>query len=115
MPFKPGQSGNPNGRPRVRLPDGRSLSDVAKEHTPAALRALVSILRDKQSPAAARVQAATALLDRGWGRPHQSVSAELTGTMSMADQVRRGIEFARQQREIEEAEALDPQNSRSVN
>jgi hypothetical protein len=100
MPFKRGQSGNPSGRPRIKLPDGRSLADVAKEHTHAAVTALVAILRDERASASARVQAATALLDRGWGKPHQTVSAELKERGSMADHVRRGRERARKYDEL---------------
>lgn len=78
MTFAKGQSGNPNGRPKKLLPDGRSLSDLCKIHTDVAVMALSDILRDDGAPAAARIQAAQALLDRGWGRPAQSV--ELSGT-----------------------------------
>lgn len=77
MAFEKGKSGNPKGRPKVLLADGRSLSDVAKEHTQAAIQTLVDIAGDEEQPAAARVSAAGAILDRGWGRAAQSV--ELTG------------------------------------
>lgn len=77
MPFVKGQSGNPSGRPKKLLPDGRSLSDLAKDYTSDAVQALVDVLSGDGAPHAARVSAATALLDRGWGKPSQSV--ELTG------------------------------------
>lgn len=73
MAFVKGKSGNPNGRPKVVLPDGRSLSDIAKGHTMAAVEALVEIMKDKDAPQAARVSAINSLLDRGWGRSPQSV------------------------------------------
>jgi hypothetical protein len=71
--FEKGQSGNPGGRPPRRLPDGRSLTELAREKTEDALAALAAVLEDARSPAAARVAAATALLDRGWGRPAQTI------------------------------------------
>lgn len=105
MPFEPGQSGNPSGRPKSKMADGRSLSDVAKEHTEAAIKALVAIVRNKRASASARVQAATALLDRGWGRPHQTVSAGIDEkSNSPLEQVRRGIAYAEKMRELERLE-----------
>lgn len=95
MTFRPGQSGNPRGRPKVTLADGRSLSDLAKEHTETALTALISVLKDKRASASARVQAATALLDRGWGRPHQAV-APSSSRLSLADELQ-----AAKQRELD--------------
>lgn len=67
--FKPGQSGNPLGRSK----DSYRVSDLAKTHTEKALNTLVEIIEDKKAPPAARVQAATAILDRGWGKPVQQI------------------------------------------
>jgi hypothetical protein len=41
-----------------------------------AIRNLASIMDDKKQPAASRVSAAVALLDRGWGRPAQAISGD---------------------------------------
>ena len=102
MTFRPGQSGNPAGRPRKCLPDGRSLSDLAKEHTATAVQALVGILEDQASPPSAVVQAATALLDRGWGRPQQAVLVDQTMGSSLVEELeaarRRAIAHAQEQR-----------------
>ncbi len=73
MPFAPGQSGNPSGRPKVNA----EAQALARLHTRDAITALASIAKDKDQPAAARVTASTALLDRAWGRPAQAM--EVTG------------------------------------
>lgn len=74
--FVKGQSGNPGGRPKA----DQSLRELARTHTADAITALVRVMTSKKSPAAAVVSAAIALLDRGHGRPMQSmeVNADLT-------------------------------------
>jgi hypothetical protein len=69
--FKPGQSGNPNGRPKV-LAD---VQNAAREHSTEAIETLAQIMRNPKAPAAARIAAASALLDRGYGKPSQSIEA----------------------------------------
>jgi hypothetical protein len=70
--WKKGQSGNPGGLPKD-LPGLRAL---ARGHTAEAIETLAKIMMGRY-PAAARVQAANALLDRGYGRPQQYVEADL--------------------------------------
>jgi hypothetical protein len=72
--FKPGQSGNPNGRPKV-LAD---VQNAAREHSSEAIETLAQIMRNPRAPATARIAAASALLDRGYGRPLQTVDANNT-------------------------------------
>ncbi len=53
----------------------RALTEIrslARSHTRTALNVLVGIMRSKDATAAARVSAANALLDRGWGRAPQA-------------------------------------------
>jgi Family of unknown function (DUF5681) len=71
--FKPGQSGNPGGRPKV-VGEIRAL---ARQHTQTALKTLIDIAADKKAPAAARVAAAAHLLDRGYGRPETKIEATI--------------------------------------
>lgn len=74
MPFEKGQSGNPGGRAKVKLADGRTLTDLAREYTEEAVEALVEVMRDKQAPAAARVAASDKILNRGWGQAPQTIA-----------------------------------------
>ena len=49
----------------------RTLSEMAREHAPEALRVLLHVATKGESESA-RVTAANAILDRGYGRPMQS-------------------------------------------
>jgi hypothetical protein len=70
----------PAKRPRTRLqrltPEGHTLSELAREHTKEAIAVLVTIMTSTGSDTA-RISAANALLDRGWGRPRQEVEVDL--------------------------------------
>src|SRR4051794_5342837 len=68
--FKPGQSGNPGGRPRT-IGDVR---DAAREHTVEAIERLAHWMRSNDPRAS--IAAATALLDRGWGKAAQPLAGE---------------------------------------
>jgi hypothetical protein len=62
--YLPGVSGNPSGMSRALV----EVTELARQHAPDALAALVEIATRGKSESA-RVAAATALLDRGYGRP----------------------------------------------
>lgn len=49
----------------------RDLMEMAKGHAPAALKTLVAIAGSSKHTASARVSAATAILDRAYGKPPQ--------------------------------------------
>jgi hypothetical protein len=53
-----------------------NLSELAREHTQDALSALVGVMNTSQSDSA-RIAAATAILDRGYGRPTKTTSLEV--------------------------------------
>jgi hypothetical protein len=79
--FKPGVSGNPGGRPkRPQTVEARRIilgaKEAAREMTLDAIDTLASIMKDPKAPAAARISAAVALLDRGHGRPYQAVDVK---------------------------------------
>ena len=54
------------------------IASLARMHTRKAVKTLAAILNEPRAPYAARVAAAEALLDRGWGKPKQSHEAEIT-------------------------------------
>jgi Family of unknown function (DUF5681) len=66
--FKPGQSGNPGGRPKG-LAD---VTELARQHTEEAIQTLANVMR-RGSPAA-KVAAANAILNRAWGEPPKTVT-----------------------------------------
>jgi uncharacterized protein DUF5681 len=69
--FQSGVSGNPGGRPK-KLAD---IQEAAQEHSVDAIRTLASIMNNAKTPPAARIAAASALLDRGFGKPLQMVES----------------------------------------
>lgn len=54
------------------------LKDMAREYTTEALEALVGVLRESPSDAA-KVAAANAILDRGYGKPSQVLNGDEDG------------------------------------
>jgi hypothetical protein len=64
--FKPGQSGNPGGRPAVV----KDIRELARRHTNEAVAALIKAL-DNQGE---RVPAAEVLLAYGYGRPQRTLN-----------------------------------------
>lgn len=76
MVWTKGQSGNPSGRPKKVLPSGKTISEAAIEHAEQALQTLADILVNPQASESARVSAANSLLDRGFGKPTQTLAGD---------------------------------------
>src|SRR5262245_40076586 len=83
-PFKKGQSGNPGGRPKVIA----EVKELARAHTADAIQTLVSIMTNPKSAPAARVSAANALLDRGYGKPPQHITGQNANYVALLPQPR---------------------------
>jgi len=49
------------------------IRSLARSYTESAIKTLAGVMQQPEAPPAARVSAATALLDRGWGKPAQTV------------------------------------------
>lgn len=54
------------------------IKSLARAHTHGAIRVLAGIMNETKAPHSARVAAANALLDRGYGKAPQHVTGELT-------------------------------------
>ena len=62
---------------------------LARQHTALAIRTLVGIASQRSASDSSRVAAATALLDRGWGKPKQELEVNQEVTLSLADSLAR--------------------------
>jgi hypothetical protein len=75
------------------------IRSLARSHTRTALNVLVGVMRSKDATAAARVSAANAILDRGWGKAPQAIQNVDDGTFELVQRIERVI--------------VHPENSRS--
>lgn len=66
---RPGAGRKPGQVSKAKI----DIAERAKTHGDAALRTLAEIMVSKDEPASARVAAANALLDRGYGKPAQAL------------------------------------------
>jgi len=70
--FRKGQSGNPGGRPKVL----GELQELARQHAPMIIVELARLALKAKSETA-RIAAIRELLDRGYGRPRQTMEVSV--------------------------------------
>ena len=73
--FKPGQSGNPAGRPK-QTPEQRDALQMIRELAPAAAEQLREMITNPVTGQAARLRAIEIILERTYGKPDAHI--ELT-------------------------------------
>lgn len=85
-PFKPGQSGNPNGRPKL-TPEALDLQAACRAKTDDALAVLLRIMTSGENERN-QMAAAIAIIERGHGKARESI--ELSGglNLSIAEQIK---------------------------
>ncbi len=74
--WKPGQSGNPEGRPKLIA----EVRDLARQHSPRAIERLVELMEADSGTTA--VAACKELLDRGYGRAPQYIEQTIDDNRS---------------------------------
>jgi hypothetical protein len=67
------------------------IRSLARSHTRSALNVLVGVMRSKNATAAARVSAANAILDRGWGKDTQAIENSDDGALELIHRIERVI------------------------
>jgi hypothetical protein len=67
------------------------IRSIARSHTRTAINVLVGIMRSKDATAAARVSAANAILDRGWGKAAQALENGDDGPLELIHRIERII------------------------
>jgi len=82
---------------------GPLVTTLARQHTEQAVALLAEVMLDRKAPQAARVTAATALLDRGWGKA--PIQIDLNVRAKFDDFLREVGIAARAERDQAEEEA----------
>ena len=67
------------------------IKSLARGHTESAVNVLAGIMNQSDAPPAARVSAASAILDRGWGKPTQPIAGDEDGTPITIERIERVI------------------------
>lgn len=75
-PFKPGQSGNPKGRPKKIPALDDLLAEVLSEEKDGKTAAQVILMALRAKAAKGDVRAAEVLLERAYGKPKQEIKLE---------------------------------------
>lgn len=86
--FKPGQSGNPSGRPK-KTQEQKDALQAIRDLAPNAAEVLKSMLDDVNIPPAQRLRAAELILDRAYGKAEAKVEVSTADGSVMAEVHRR--------------------------
>ena len=77
--FKPGQSGNPNGRPK----QPKEFKALVKSNTVPALEAVIRIMNDDTAKDSDRIKAAELIIDRAYGKSVQPIDADVKADVNI--------------------------------
>jgi hypothetical protein len=89
----------------------KSLTEIrslARSHSRTALNVLVGVMRSKDATAAARVSAANAILDRGWGKAPQAIQNSDDGAFELIQRIELRADFQhlrRWRKSVEQAQS----------
>lgn len=67
------------------------IRSLARSYTRTALNVLVGVMRSNDATPAAKVSAATAILDRGWGKAPQAIQNVDGGALELIHRIERVI------------------------
>jgi len=102
--FKPGQSGNPGGKPKVLY----DIMRAARKASPDAFRSIVAISKDPKASAAIRLKASEFIIERAFGRAqiplHMDGSVEINHRALHLDALKLVNGQAEAERLLERAE-----------
>lgn len=93
------------------------IRSLARSHTRTALNVLVGIMRNTKATPPARVAAANAILDRGWGKPTQSLSND-DSALELIHRIERVIVHPESEAEVNfivQPDHVDADNSHRKN
>ena len=83
--FKPGQSGNPKGRPKK----DKQLADKIQEKTDQLVNQLFQLATSEETQDSVKIQAINTLLDRGFGKAPQTL--DVNQRHSLSDELEQHI------------------------
>jgi hypothetical protein len=102
-PFKKGESGNPNGRPK----SDPELVALARENSVEALNKIIAIMRKPNAEDRTVLHAANLIIERGYGRAPQTINHDHVHNLTDAELQRQLREAADDLRAIGYGHLLD--------
>jgi len=84
------------------------IRSLARSHTRTALNVLVGVMRNTKAAAPARIAAANAILDRGWGKAAQAIENGDDGALELIHRIELRADFQhlrRWRKSVEQAQS----------